>query len=558
MRLLRLSSIAIAGSLAFVQCAPVESSPSKDEEIVENLPGSLVVTEPARASFIENDKKWIDVRGTGATPDLRINGKPAEVAPDGSFHATIEPYVGLNMLVAEDGESRLETPFVYGHFVSADRSVPRAIAVDLGKDAIEGAAPAASLGTIVNAGLVGRDFLTELDGQTLSGSVTGVGWTFVVTGGRHDTPNVSFAAGDRGPGITAIATKIVVEGNLTVGTFGPRPVRIDVDRAVVMGASELYVDEATGTLHAAMPSPSAWLEGFRYSSGNGGFPCCLDSIMTSFLRPRVESTIRDALREQVPRLVKVTLDGLGLPKELDLSMLGMKRPLPIATRLDGGLFDSGGATLTASALFGGSFEPDEPGAKAPGWLELGRRFEPTGQRHPSLGVSFSIDAVNQLFFAAWGRGGLSFEITQPFAMKLTPMLPPILSFGREGSLRAALGEIVVQRNGEGPPVAAVSIVQDVLPSTEGDFVVLVPKGSPAISITWLGGSPGSGNNAIANAAREQIGKLLQPMKFPVPKISLDAVGPTFAGQSLGIETPSIAIDRSMGRVGASGTITIVR
>lgn len=550
-------------AVAALRCAPVEPLPQQDETIVENVPGALVVTSPARASFVESDKvKVVEVRGTGATAALVVNGAKAEVAEDGSFRALVKPSVGLNVVVAQDGASRLETPFLYGHFASAERMVPGAIAIDIGAAGFSAPPPAASLTTITNLALRGRDLIAPMKGQTFSGSVVGATWSFQVTGGRHGLPLVAFSAGAGGPDVAATVRDVAVEGLLTIGALGfdtTRAISITVDRALVSGATALYVDEDKGELRADIPTASVTLDGFRTDANNFGFPCCVDSVMSRFLRPKVESTIRDGLREEIPKALALTLHGIGLPKTLDLSALGMKKAIAIESRLDGGSFDAKGATLSASVLFGGKPEPGSIGERAPGWLELGRRVELGKDRSAAFGASLSIDAVNQLLFAAWGTGALSIELTKPIVMKLAPQLPPFVSFADSGALRIGLGEVLASRNGEGAPFAAVSVVQEVVPTTEGDAVVLAPKGAPQISITWLtGGAPGSGNNAIADAAREQIARALVPMRFPLPRLALDALGAGFSGQFLGVSAPTLGVDAATARVSAAGSMVLLR
>src|SRR5690606_13563442 len=120
---MRLRSFLLAASIALIACSSEEPRGGGEDGIVENVPGSLVITSPARGAFIDEQSGPVIVRGTGATKALTIDGTPAKVAPDGSFEAVIEPKRGLNLVLAVDGESRLESPFLYGKFLPADRPV---------------------------------------------------------------------------------------------------------------------------------------------------------------------------------------------------------------------------------------------------------------------------------------------------------------------------------------------------------------------------------------------------------------------------------------------------
>jgi hypothetical protein len=332
-------------------------------------------------------------------------------------------------------------------------------------------------------------------------------------------------------------------------------VRITADEAAITGDALLSVDDA-GAMKVAMPAADADLKGFKYDSDNSGFPCCLDSIVTTVLRPQVEKAIQEAVRDIIPKSLALTLDGMGLPKEIDLSAAGVSKPLAIATRFDGAAFDTTGGTVTASVLFGGAFEPGAPGAKAPGWLSLGSKPVLGTARAPSFGVSFSMDAVNQAMFAAWGTGSFSFSIPAPLDGKLTPALPPIVT-SKDGVLRVGLGEILVQRNGAPSPMAAVTVLQDIIPGAETDALVLTPSGEATISITWLTDEmASSARDLIAVAAKEQLGKFLKPIKVPLPKVSLDKLGGGFAGQSLSIQTPKVTVDTAAARLGIAGAMTL--
>jgi hypothetical protein len=116
----------------------------------------------------------------------------------------------------------------------------------------------------------------------------------------------------------------------------------------------------------------------------------------------------------------------------------------------------------------------------------------------------------------------------------------------------------MQREGAAGPLAAITILQDVVPSGDHDALVLTPKGEPTISVTYLSDDNGPGADLIAAAAKDQLGKLLKPFRIPVPKFALDKLGAGFAGQSLAIDSPNVSIDKKSGRLGASGVMMITK
>ena len=544
-------------------CSSEEPAPPSEAPVVENHPGALVITTPARAAFLEDDgSQVVEVSGSGATSALTVNGERADVAADGTFHARVKPTKGLNLVVALDGESRLETPFLFGHFLPATTPVAHAIALDVGTFGISAVAPAASLESVTNLALAKRDLIGAFKGQSFSGNVTGATWTFAVTGGSNGAANVTLGSVDKGLGVSADVKNVIVDGRLSLGALGltyARDVRITVRNAVVTGDVAIALDEATGALTAEMPAAAAKLDDFRFDTDNAGFPCCVDAILTGFIKPKIETAIADGIRTQLPNALKLTLDGIGLPKEIGFAAAGVAVNVPIATRFDGASFDLSGGIITASALFGGRPAAGTPGAKAPGWLALGKAYSEPVARAPVLGVSFSLDAVNQLMFAAWGNGSLSYTAPAPLSAKLSPALPPVVAITDAGALRLGIGEILVAREGSDRPIAAVTLLQDVAAAGDGDALVLTPKGEPTISVTWLSDdSAGSGSNLIAAAAKDQLGKLLKPFRIPVPKFALDKLGGSFVGQSLAIQSPTVAVDKATGRIGASGKLALTK
>lgn len=538
---MRLRSCLLAASLALVACAGDEPK-TGDENVVENVPGALVITSPARASFVESKSGPVVVRGTGASKALTIDGNAVRVAADGSFEATIEPRPGLNLIEAVDGESKLEVPFLYGEFLPANQPVSNAIAIDIGAQGLSAAAPAASLTTIVNLALEGRDLIEAMRGKSFSGNVLGGAWSFALTGGSHAKATASLESAARGPMVSASARDLVIEGNMQFGSL-TRAVRITSSEAKISGVVELSVKD--GVLGAAMPDADIDLPGFRIDSGNG----TIDQVVSLVVRPIIESVLAGAIKNQIPNMVKLTLDGIGLPKELDLSAMGLEAKVPLSTKFDSVAFDPSGGTITIATLFGGA-----PAANAPGWLELGGTFTPGMGRAPSFGASFALDTVNQLFFAAWAPGTLSFTAQ---GMKLTPGLPPVLTIDNTGTLEVGIGELIVQRDG-GTPMCAVTALQKIDLTADGDALVLAPKGDPKLSLTWMSGQRNALLEAIVDAAKGQVTKLLKPIRIPMPKMSLAKLGAGFADQSLAITDAKIVVDRTRGRVSAAGSMSLVK
>lgn len=533
------------------------SDPSSPSNVVENHPGSLVLKSPARAAFIESQGgAGVEVLGTGGSASTTVNGQPVKLDADGTFHATIKADVGLNLVTVADGSARLESPFVYGHFVDPKTPVAKAITVGIGSDGFSAPEPVASVTSVLNRALRDKNLVSSLAGQKFSGDVAGVTWSYDVTGGHNDATKVAIATAANGLAIDATGNGIVVEGDLKIGNSGKHFTRIIVDRARIKGTAALAVTD--GVLGASMSGASVAFDGFHWDSGDFGWPCCIDTIATKFLRSKIEDAVRDGIQTQVPEAAKITLDGVGLPKELDLSAIGLESPVAVSAKLDDAVFDANGAAISAAVLFGGTFPAGSPGSKAPGFLPLGGQTSSLF-RPGVLGASFSVDTVNQLFFATWGSGELSFATPPSLGLTLTPKLPPMVSVTPKGAVRVAIGELVVQMANRPEPVAAVTILQDVVPSADATSLLLTADGEPTISVTFLADSSvQNGNGLIAGAAKDQVKKLLSPFRVPLPTFALDKLGAKFEGESLALTAVKFAVDSAAGRVGAEGTITLVQ
>ena len=567
--MVRLTRFLFAAAIAFsaLNCASGED-PSGVEgaaTVRDNIPGTLVITSPERAAFIAKTDGALEIVGTGASTALTVNGKSVKVDADGSFKARMIPEPGLNVIVAVDGDSRLETPFVYGNFAPFDEQVPHAVAVNVGAKAIHGAPPVASLTTIANMVLKDQNLVGLLEGQNFAGEFAGANFNYRIDRATVGAMRIDLDTSASGLGVKAVVDRLAVKGNLTIrfGFTKTDDVTISVNKGTVTGDAKLAVND--GVIGGEVPDAEVKIDGFKYDSNNAGFPCCVDGIITNVIQGRIEGVLRDAIRNEVPKAVKLTLEGMGLPTELDLTGIGFAKPIPLASRFDSLDFSTDGGTLTASLLFGRTFEPNEPGSRAPGWLKLGdaslARKMTVGD---GLGVSFSLDSINQLFFALWGSGSLARPMPNfdPLSdIQITPELPPMISVTEAGAVRVALGEVKLRAKLSGNPfTAAISIMQDVLPSVEEQTLTLTPQGEPLLSITWLDADavPEGLRKVVVGVAKGQIATYLKPFHFPIPDIALDALGPSFRDHSLAIQAPKLDIDGPAARLALSGEMLMVR
>lgn len=543
--------------------------PAPEEEVsVHNYPGALKITAPARAAFLEETSDGlVEVRGEGASETVTIGDQEITPEEDGSFVASIAASTGLNLVRVVSGEDALDSPFLYGKFAPATEAVPAAVAVRINHAGFVGVKKDdVSLEMLASRALEDADVLAALKGQKFSGSVAGAKWTFEVKSAKYGKTKVALGPRAGGATFDARVEDLEVEGKLSVKVFGVGPsgdVSMTADAAEVGG--DIGVKLKGSALDAQASDVQTQLKNFQYHSGNAGFPCCVDDILTGILRPKIEEAaqtqVRDALRESFV----FALSQLALPEEMDLSGAGFPAKVNIDEKFDGAKFESDGAELSAAVRFHHAFGAGDPGKDAPGWLTVGKAPGEMSTS-PAFGVSISIDALNQALFAAWGQNGLARSIEDvPLAgtIELAPRLPPVVLSDENGNLHAAAGEIDITAVIGGSPVHAALTVTDPVEvhiDPAKSVLVLTPGPQPKISITWLedDGLTEEFRVTVESMAMDMLPSLLGPVELPIPSIPLGAVASSFgdAVAVLGADA-DLGIDGETSRASIEGKLTVV-
>jgi hypothetical protein len=546
-----------------------EPAPGPEDEVaVHNFPGELRILEPARASFVKQSFTGVvQVRGEGASAELTIGEQTITPAADGSFETTVAAVPGLNLLRVVSGEDAVDTPFLYGSFAPATEAVPAAVAVRINEQGFASQDDdEVSLEMLANRALEDVDLLAALQGKKLSGSVAGAKWTFDVQSAEYGKTRVELGPRAGGATFEARINDVRVEGKLSVKVFGVGPsgdVSMTADAAEVGG--DIGVRLEGSALDATASEVQTTLKGFQYHSGNAGFPCCVDDIMTGILRPKIEEAaqtqVRDALRESFV----FALSQLALPEEMDLEGAGFPATITIDEEFDGAKFGKDGAELSAAVRFHHAFAESDPGAQAPGWLKVGKAPGKMST-DPAFGVSISIDALNQALFAAWGQNGLERSVEDvPLAgtLHLAPRLPPVVLADEGGNLHAAAGEIDITAEIGGSPVHAALTVQDPVAvhiDAATSSLVLTPGPEPKISITWLedDGLTEEFRQTVESMAIDMLPSLLGPIALPIPSIPLGAVAKSF-GDDVAVlgSGAKLRIDGETSRASIEGKLTVV-
>jgi hypothetical protein len=309
-----------------------------------------------------------------------------------------------------------------------------------------------------------------------------------------------------------------------------------------------------GAIEVSGSSLQASLDNFQYDSNNAGFPCCVDGIVTDYLRPKVRNAVQEEVRKVMQKEIGFALNQLGLPPSIDFE----EETITVDEEFDGASFEGDGSLLTAAAHFQSNAE-----VGAPGWLSVSGAPKEI-RTEPAYGMSLALDTLNQALFAAWSLHRLArtldgIPLVETIDMKHA--LPPIALANDRGSITAGAGEIVVDANISGAPVkAAISIVDDISVALEGHSLLLVPSSTPQISVTWLDAEALTPElrDMIKTTILEELPKLLTPMSLPIPTLPLDAIASSFGSSVAGLgPDASVSIDTEAHRVALWGSLVVM-
>jgi len=536
----------------------------------DNEPGDLLVTSPARASFISATAAGtVIVQGQGATDELLIDGTPVTPAADGSFSTTVKAVRGLNLIRLVDGPSALDVPFLYGDFAKPTEVVPAALGLRVNALGFADPDPAKlSVTNLAQHALDDVDLLASLQGAVFSGKESPAKYKFTVTHASYGGASLHFAPRAGGVAVSASLSKLRVEGKLEV-----KVILLKHTDNVVLSAEAIHVNgnidasfadggDQDAHLKASASGVQTNVVKFKYDSNNAGFPCCVDSIITKILRPKVRDAVQSAVQKEASRSVSLGLSDFGLPDQIDLSSAGLNAVLSTQQQLAGAQFDAEGAMVSVAAGIEAAGMEAGSGASAPGWLKVGGAPQPMATT-TAFGIAVSLDTLNQALFAIWAQGGFEMDVDDVKVVTeihIAPMLPPVLLAAPQGKLTAGLGEVVVTgKVGGNSFKAAINVLDDVAASIDGEAssLVLSMSAQPTISVTWLEAE------ALNESLRIIIGGVLEGYlptllaPLPLPSIPLDAVATSFADSvaTLGPDT-TLKISDASHRASIYGSLLI--
>ena len=565
-RLLRVAIASFLG-MTLLGCegtigSPLDSGDGAGEaEPADKEPGELVVSSPARASFISAaGGVSVVVEGHGATEELMINGSPVSPDQDGSFSTTVTAATGLNLVEVVDGDSGLDVPFLFGSFADLGEMVPSAVRLRVNAPGFNDAdASKLSITSLAQHVLDDTDILASVQGQSFGGDLGPAEWSFTVQSATYGDARLSFGALDGGVSAGAAVQQLRVEGKLKVKlAFVSKTDTVVMSADAISVNADIAASYQDAALHASSSYVQAQVDNFDYDSNNAGFPCCVDEIITQILGPIIEDQVKDAVQREAAKGVTVALEQFGLPSEIDLSSDMMTAVVATQQELDGAQFDAQGATISVAAGVEATVSPGDPGEAAPGWLEMGGTPEPMATATP-FGISLSLDTVNQAIYALWAQGSLDLAvdaIDDIEDLHVALGLPPVLLAGPDGSLRVAVGEAVASGTFNGNSMkVAISLVADVGLAIDAtaSTLTLSTSADPTVSVTWLDASklPEALRPLIKEALKNKLADLLSSLELPIPTIPLDMVATSY-GDSVAAFGP----DTTLGVSNVSNQLSI--
>lgn len=381
-----------------------------DPRTIEKDPPVLRVDKPARATVLENAATTV-VEGTAwdagsGIETVLVNDVPAEVAGDGTFHATVPLLDGVTLVqviaIDRDGNRETDTRAVLqGTFVPAETPVENAAAARVNDE---------TLGAI---GLIAGEVLTGLDLGAIAAAynpVLDTGITCLNVQLSVDDVEKSLIFVDLVPtwgGISVSADVYDLDVPMTadfsaVCIPGSAGVHLTASRFHMEGTMLLSVD-AGHEIAAGVQMASAFFEGFNVDVGV--IPGSVIELFYSQVDDLVAGILMDQVSEKVPALIEAQFDGFGI--ERSVSLYGMD--IDFGVRPRSASFSPQGGTIVLDSHIG----IKNGGAAGPGylWTPAPLPSMPSSEA-PGDGFRLAIadDVLNQALQAVWSKGILEYSV----------------------------------------------------------------------------------------------------------------------------------------------------
>lgn len=540
---------------------PDGNLPDGDEPVTPSGQ-ALVIDAPARGAMIEaTPAGTVEVRGRVLDPaagdGLSIDGQEVEVGADGGFATEVPARVGGNVIVAELGGfpgARAQRSFLYGTFAGIDQFVPSAAGLRINREGFDdGDGEVDDISSLVAAALADRDLIKLLP-ASYSFSMAVVGTVKVdLTERTAGAPEVDLTP--RAGGVLAVVrlpnvrVRHKLSFNCAITTCTPTGTAT-ADAIEVSVAIDLSLDGEV--LHAASHDARIDVVGF-HNDEDGVLASVAQTVVEYFvpdLEGRIEDLLQPAVAEAASADLSVAVGGLSVPATIDLAP-AIDAQIELTQALDAVDFDETGALIGLAVRARATFADGDPGAAAPGWLQLGGDGSGDYRLDPPFGASLALDLVNQILFAAWGQGGLSRELPALDdvglgSIRVTALAPPVIEpEGDAGGVRILAGDLQIESTLDGEPVTLVAsllVHAELSVDAASQRAVVSLADEPRLYAELVEG-PGGIQGTVFTAIVEElapaaVAQLVGSVALPLPTLPLDPVAARLAGKHLGIAPPA--------------------
>ena len=421
--------------------------------------------------------------GLGAVTSLAVNGTPVSFGEDGSFSHDVTARVGGNTLIveAEDETGNARTR-VQSFLWSTGYLMPTAPPEDMASQGLgiwlsqqaldDGAAPppqdfADILGVVVQS--------LDLSGLFDSGTpvASSTGYDIYVTSLSVGGTSVTLSAFDGGVDLRATLSGVSGDllfdctefGCVLLGGDSTGDYSID---SVVVNADVILSVSPSHALEVTLQNVQSNVNGLDISSDNGWTDfliTIIEPVIRSLLVGDLESSLSDAVSDELAPLLEDGLGALAFNFALDLPTLGGGEPIVVDVTSDfesadftaspqgGALIERGGAyTSTTVAPYMNLGVPNRDGCGAGGQAIA-------FPRSSIVEIGLSDDLLNQVLYAAWRGGWL--EIADASELVASPALlalgitdlelglsgwlaPTVSDCNDDGVLRVHVGDIEIR------------------------------------------------------------------------------------------------------------------
>lgn len=438
-----LSRLVVAASL-LVPALPLIACTSNDVGSRPEPP-ALSIESPSRGTMREglSTVQVIGTVGASATGSpvatVTVNGAAAEVAPDGTFRATIPVHAGTNLIhtvatTADGGTADDMRGVLTGTFRPATAAVENAIAMQLSKEAFT------TLGHTAESLIAQTDLnmlvmpynpviakgLTNGQEDCLYGKVS------VKPGLDLDHADIAIVPGDAGLALDVTIYQLYIPLHARYAAAC-----IDADTDITIRATTarvrgtVAVNVNAGRFDVTLENPVVTFTGFDLAAS--GLPGAVLSLLD--LNNEIAKVLADQMEKFIGPMVKDTIANIHVGPQT-VTVLGKQLTAEVAAAGIG--FDAAGAEMVLDATMtvaGGSH----------GFLFTDDQAPPV--RATGFQLALADDTLNQVMSNFWSAGGLDQTLQQSLglydASLLDALLPPVVSIGDNCALLLSIPYLIV-------------------------------------------------------------------------------------------------------------------